>query len=272
MNVIKFGGSSVANSENIGKVTTIIKHNFAGKKLVVVVSALGGITDLLLDCAGQAAAGAESYKDIFNHIESRHVETIKKLIPEAGQEALIDQIAGSLMVLKDVLYGVHLLSELSPSTTDRVAGFGELLSSQIIVAALKANGLKAEFKDSRDLIATDSNFINAKVNFAVTDKNIREYFGEAKEDITVLPGFIASDSKGRSTTLGRGGSDFTAAIVAAALNAKKLEIWTDVSGMMTADPRLVAAAKVIPNISYQEAMELSHFGAKVIYPPPFNPS
>ncbi len=271
MNVIKFGGSSVASAENIEKVASIIKHNFADKKLVVVVSALGGVTDLLLDCAGQAAAGEESYKDIFNHIESRHVDTIRKLIPEADQEALIDQIAASFMVLKDVLHGVNLLSELSPSTTDRVAGFGELLSSQIIVAALKANGLKAAFKDSRELIATDSNFINAKVNFAVTDNKIREYFGEANEDITVLPGFIASDSKGRSTTLGRGGSDYTAAIVAAALNAKKLEIWTDVSGMMTADPRLVAAAKVIPNISYQEAMELSHFGAKVIYPPTIQP-
>ena len=152
-----------------------------------------------------------------------------------------------------------------------MVSYGELLSSQVITARFKTAGADVEWKDSRELIITNSNFGNAVVDFAVTNKKIQSYFAGQKNKLTIMPGFVASNADGITSTLGRGGSDYTAAILAAALDAKLVEIWTDVSGMMTADPRLVPNAKVIPNISYQEAMELSHFGAKVVYPPTIQP-
>ncbi|MCC6307097.1 MAG: bifunctional aspartate kinase/homoserine dehydrogenase I, partial [Chitinophagaceae bacterium] len=167
--------------------------------------------------------------------------------------------------------GILLLQELTARTNDRMASYGEWLSSQIIAAAFQAKGFQAFWVDTRELIITDSNYTTAGVDFSVTNQKITEYFHARKDNLFILPGFIAKDSSGITTTLGRGGSDYTAAILAAALDASVLQIWTDVSGMMTADPRLTTHAKIIPQISYQEAMELSHFGAKVIYPPTLQP-
>lgn len=271
MQVIKFGGSSVASAENINKVVEIVKAKSGAGKLAVVVSALGGITDLLLQCAGLAATGNENYKTSLLEIETRHLNTVKELMPVTQQSSLLSAVKKMCNEIEDICNGIYLLGELSERTKDKIVSYGELLSSQIIAARLKAAGLNAEWKDSRELISTDSNFGAALVDFSKTNATIKNYFSAAASPVFLLPGFISADAQGTTTTLGRGGSDYTAAIIAGAVDAEVLEIWTDVSGMMTADPRIVTNIKLIPKISYQEAMELSHFGAKVIYPPTIQP-
>lgn len=271
MQVIKFGGSSVASAENINKVVEIVKAKSGASKLAVVVSALGGITDLLLQCAGLAATGNENYKTSLLEIETRHLNTVKELMPVTQQSSLLSAVKKMCNEIEDICNGIFLLGELSERTKDKIVSYGELLSSQIIAARLKAAGLNAEWKDSRELISTDSNFGAALVDFSKTNATIKNYFSAAASPVFLLPGFISADAQGTTTTLGRGGSDYTAAIIAGAVDAEVLEIWTDVSGMMTADPRIVTNIKLIPKISYQEAMELSHFGAKVIYPPTIQP-
>ncbi|MES2849098.1 MAG: bifunctional aspartate kinase/homoserine dehydrogenase I [Bacteroidota bacterium] len=271
MQVLKFGGSSVKNAENISKVVAIVKEKVKEDKTVVIVSALGGITDLLLQCCKLASESDETYKEKLQEAEQRHLQTIKDLIPITQQSGTLSHIKTMCNEIEDICNGIFLLRELSERTKDRVVSYGELLSSQIIAAKLKAEIGACEWKDSRELITTNSNFGSAVVDFTVTNKKINDYFSSTDASLFMMPGFIASDANGINTTLGRGGSDYTGAILAAGLNANLLEIWTDVSGMMTADPRLVSNVKIIPQISYQEAMELSHFGAKVIYPPTIQP-
>ena len=271
MQVLKFGGSSVATAENIEKVVSIVQGKITQDKIVVIVSALGGVTDILLSCGALAAKGNEDYKQQLQSAEIRHLDTVKALIPVTQQSRILSQVKKQCNELEDICNGIFLLRELSVVTKDRIVSYGELLSSQIIAAKFQSLGINAGWKDSRELITTDSNHTNATVDFAVSNQKIADHFSATEHLVTVLPGFIAADAAGYTTTLGRGGSDYTAAIVAGAVNAANFEIWTDVSGMMTADPRLVTTAKVIPHISYQEAMELSHFGAKVIYPPTIQP-
>jgi len=271
MQVLKFGGSSVKNAENINKVIAIVKDKIRIRKTIVVVSALGGITDLLLQCCKLASENNEAYKEKLQEAEHRHLQTVKDLIPLTQQSSILSLVKTLCNEIEDICNGIFLLRELSERTKDRVVSYGEILSSQIITAKLKASLSECEWKDSRELIITNSSFGAAAVNFTVTNQNIKDYFSASNAQLFMLPGFVASDANGNNTTLGRGGSDYTAAILAAALDAKVLEIWTDVSGMMTADPRLVSNVKIIPQISYQEAMELSHFGAKVIYPPTIQP-
>jgi aspartokinase/homoserine dehydrogenase 1 len=271
MEVLKFGGSSVANADNIKRVLAIVANRSKQSKIVVVLSALGGITDLLLECGKVASQGDEGYKAQLKDAEARHMEAIRSLVPVTQQSRVISLIKTQCNELEDICNGIFLLKELSLATKDRIASYGELLSSQIIAAALQEAGVDAVWKDSREVIVTDSNHTYAAVDFTATNASIKNYFDKNDKQVTLMPGFISSDSTGKTTTLGRGGSDYTAAIVGAALDASIVEIWTDVSGMMTADPRLVATAKVIPDISYHEAMELSHFGAKVIYPPTIQP-
>lgn len=271
MQVLKFGGSSVANAENINKVVDIIKNKKAGEKTIVVVSALGGITDMLLRTAALAEANDETYKELLQEIETKHLQAVKELIPVQAQSSVLSQVKTICNEIEDICNGIFLLRELSPRTKDRIVSYGELLSSQIIAAKLNAVELKTEWKDAREIIVTDSNFGKATVDFAATNKKAVTFFEGSSSTLFIVPGFIAADKNNVTTTLGRGGSDYTAAILAAAVDASVLEIWTDVSGMMTADPRLVNNIKHIPQISYQEAMELSHFGAKVIYPPTIQP-
>jgi bifunctional aspartokinase / homoserine dehydrogenase 1 len=271
MRVLKFGGTSVANAENIEKVIGIVKEKLNEGSLLVIVSALGGTTDALLQCGKLAAAGDEAYKEKLHEIEQRHIMTVKELIPVQHQSALLSMVKKMCNEIEDLCNGVFLLNELSPRTIDKLLSYGELLSSQIITAAFTSREIPADWIDAKELIKTNSDFGNAVVDFTTTNENIRHAFKQTKTKLSIIPGFIASDPKNITTTLGRGGSDYTAAIFAAAVNADSLEIWTDVSGMMTADPRWVANAKIIPTISYQEAMELSHFGAKVIYPPTIQP-
>ncbi|TXJ26388.1 MAG: bifunctional aspartate kinase/homoserine dehydrogenase I [Chitinophagaceae bacterium] len=271
MQVLKFGGTSVANAENIRKVVGIVTDADKKDKTIVIVSALGGITDLLLSASSLAAEGDESYKEKLAVVEQRHLEAVKQLIPVAQQSQLLSLVKKSCNEIEDICSGIFLLRELTPRSKDRIGSYGEWLSSRIIAATIQSMGVDVVWKDSRELIVTNSNFTAAEVDFTTTAENIRQFFASADHHLFLLPGFIAADKKGITTTLGRGGSDYTAAILAAALNASDLEIWTDVSGMMTADPRLTANARIIPHISYQEAMELSHFGAKVIYPPTIQP-
>lgn len=271
MQVLKFGGTSVANAENINKVVEIVSATIKKEPAVVVVSALGGVTDLLLGAATLASAGDEAYREKLTVVEQRHLDAVKQLLPVAGQSQLLSLVKKACNEIEDICNGIYLLRELTARSKDRIASYGEWLSSQIIAARFNTGGVAAQWIDARELIRTNSNFTAAEVDYAVTNQQVHQYFNKAESTLFILPGFIASDTNGITTTLGRGGSDFTAAIMAAALDATVLEIWTDVSGMMTADPRLTSNARIIPQISYQEAMELSHFGAKVIYPPTIQP-
>ncbi|RXG32712.1 bifunctional aspartate kinase/homoserine dehydrogenase I [Leeuwenhoekiella marinoflava] len=268
MRVLKFGGTSVGSVANINQVINIVAKGAENQKISVVVSALGGVTDLLMQ-SGILASTKEDYTSVFEELESKHRTFIKALVPN-DQEA-VSEIEGLLNDLKSLLQGIYLINELSPKTIDKLLAFGEILSSTIIARAMYAKGLDAARKDSRDLITTNDKHTKAGVNYKVTNSQLEYYFAKAKQQITVLPGFIASSASGETTTLGRGGSDFTAAILAAALEVEQVEIYTDVSGMYTANPKIVKQAKPIDNISYHEAMELSHFGAKVLYPPTIVP-
>lgn len=271
MQVLKFGGSSVANAENINKVIAIVQESSKKDKTVLVVSALGGVTDLLLSAARLASIGDESYAQQLSVIEKRHLAAVQELLPVARQSSVLSGVKKQCNEIEDICSGIFLLRELSGASKDRVVSFGELMSSRIISAKLSAEGIDNVWKDSRELIFTDQNYGNAKVDFEKSNKEISSFFKDINEPVVVLPGFIATGPNHTTTTLGRGGSDYTAAIIAAAINADMLEIWTDVSGIMTADPNHVTNARIISHISYQEAMELSHFGAKVIYPPTMQP-
>ena len=271
MKVLKFGGSSVATSENINKVISIIKESAYKSNLAVVVSALGGITDLLLEAGRLAEKGNSSYKNCYKTIEKRHFDIVRELIPVKNQSSVLSEVKKRLNNLELTLEGVRLLRELSPRTSDKIVSFGELLSSFIIAEAFVNNGIDAILKNSQELIVTNSNFNNASVVKDSTTNKINSFFSSCKNRVVVFPGFVATSTKVEATTLGRGGSDYTAAIIAAAENASILEIWTDVSGMYTANPKFVKQAFPIKSISYQEAMELSHFGAKVLYPPTIQP-
>ncbi|MFM2146639.1 MAG: hypothetical protein RL732_1475, partial [Bacteroidota bacterium] len=271
MQVLKFGGTSVANADNINKTAAVVLEAAARDRTLVVVSALGGITDTLLAAGNLAARGDMAYKEQLQVIESRHLEAVKSLIPVTHQSSLLSLVKTMCNEIEDICNGIYLLKELSPQTRDRIMSYGELLSSRIITQRLIELGASATWKDSRELIRTNSHFGNALVNYEYTNAAIARFLKESSEKLFLFPGFIASNAEGVTTTLGRGGSDYTAAILGAAAEAKAVEIWTDVSGMMTADPRWVPNAKIIPHISYQEAMELSHFGAKVIYPPTIQP-
>jgi aspartokinase/homoserine dehydrogenase 1 len=274
MQVLKFGGTSVANAGNMNKVSGIVQTALVRMpqgKTIVVVSALGGVTDVLLQSGGLAASGDEGYKELLQKVEQRHLEAVKALIPVTQQSSVLSWVKQRCNEIEDICNGVFLLGELSARTKDRIVSFGELLSSKIIAAHLNAQGIENSWVDARELIRTDSHYGSAVVDFSVTNSLCNDFFTAAVSRLFIVPGFVASDGKGNTTTLGRGGSDYTAAIIAGAVSAQTLEIWTDVSGMMTADPRLVPNARILPNISYQEAMELSHFGAKVIYPPTIQP-
>ncbi|MBC7849503.1 MAG: bifunctional aspartate kinase/homoserine dehydrogenase I [Chitinophagaceae bacterium] len=271
MQVLKFGGTSVANADNINKVVAITQSALMRGRTVIVVSAFGGITDTLLAAGQQASIGDDAYKQKLLEIEQRHLDAVKLLVPVTRQSAVLSLVKKYCNEIEDICNGVFLLRELSLQTKDRVMSYGEILSSIIIAHRFNELGIVAEWKDARELIVTDSAFGNAAVDFVITQEGIKSYFKQSASTLFVIPGFVAANSAGVTTTLGRGGSDYTAAIIGAAVDATAVEIWTDVSGMMTADPRLVANARIIPDISYQEAMELSHFGAKVIYPPTIQP-
>ena len=223
--------------------------------------------------AQSASQGNEAYKTIIQNLEQKHLDAVRALLPIQQQSGTLSMVKQLINEIESNCEGLFMLRELTMRMQDRLISYGEILSSKIIAAAFEAEGVDQVWLDSRELIKTNSKYFNAVVDRSLTNQTIQAYFASSSNEhaLYIAPGFIASDAEGNTTTLGRGGSDYTGAIYAAALKASVLEIWTDVSGMMTADPRMVQNAKEIPKISYQEAMELSHFGAKIIYPPTIQP-
>lgn len=271
MKVLKFGGTSVGSSTNIRKVAKIVKDSVETSQVIVVVSAVGGITDKLISASSKAIQNDQSYKLDFENIKQQHFQIIDELLSADVLANTKEIIQNKMSEIEDLLHGICLVNELSAKTTDRLLSYGELISSLIVFEFMQQQGFNVQLKNSQNLIVTDSNFTNASVQFDETNANITAYFENNTKQITVMPGFISKSEDDKNTTLGRGGSDYTAAIVASALNAEMLEIWTDVSGMFTTNPKLVKQAKPISKLSYFEAIELSHFGAKVLYPPTILP-
>lgn len=272
MKVLKFGGSSVAKPERIRSIVDILKSYYAeGEHFTVVFSAFGGVTDMLIKMSEMAAKGQEEYQELFDEFSERHNLAVQELLAEEYQNEVLPQLNRNHEVLRNLLHGIFLVREASPRTMDYVLSFGERNSAFIISYVLRQAGIKAAYLDARKIIKTDKQFNSAKVDFKLTYEKIHNYYTEHPE-IQIVTGFIASAKGGLTTTLGRGGSDYTASLIAAGLNAKVIEIWTDVDGVLTADPRKVKKAFTIQNMTYAEAMEMSHFGAKVIYPPTLQPA
>ena len=269
MIVLKFGGSSVASASEVEQVLDVLLQQ--KKPMAVVVSALGGITDELHALGKLAANGDASYINRLKKVEDRHVLMAQTLIPVSKRSAILSTTKQIINKLETILEGTFMIRELSPKTLDMLLSFGEILSHKIIAEAAKAKGIDAVAKNAQDLIVTFQSIGRTLVDYKKTNANLLAFFKSNKHQVVILPGFVSKNAEGIVTTLGRGGSDLTASITACALEAESLEIWTDVSGMFTAHPALVKQAKSIPEISYQEAMELSHFGAKVIYPPTLQP-
>jgi len=265
MKVLKFGGSSVGSPQRIREVKRIIESQ--PLPVIIVISAFQGVTDQLYTISELASRGNKEYEIRLETILEKHIEFTKKLIEDdIKRQQVIDTINNIINELKELLNGIFVLRELTRHASDQVITSGERLSSFIISRFLD----NSIYADSREFIKTDISAGNTVVDFSLTNSLIREKIGKP-ENIIVVPGFIATNSKGETTSLGRGGSDYTAAIIAAALKAESLEIWTDVDGFMTADPRKVEKAYTIESLTYAEAMELSHFGARVIYTPTLRP-
>ena len=266
MKVLKFGGTSVGSVESILSLKNIVERET--QPVIVVVSALGGITDKLIATSRLALKGDEEYKREFDAIVARHHTMVNTIISDTTERTrLLNVVDGLLEELRSIYYGVYLIRDLSPKTSAAIVSYGERLSSNIVASLV--NG--AEWKDSREFIKTEYKFGKHILDSDLTNHLVREAFAELPQ-ITIVPGFISSDKfSGEVTNLGRGGSDYTASIIAAALDSEVLEIWTDVNGFMTADPRVIHTAYTINELSYVEAMELCNFGAKVIYPPTIYP-
>lgn len=272
MKVLKFGGTSVGSAESIKCVVDIIKqYNDQNQKIGAVASAMAGVTNTLIETGDLAAGNDERYLQNLKDLETKHFQTIKELLKIKNQSSVLAQIKKLTNELEELMHGVFLLKEISTRTLDLILSFGERLSCQIINAYAQQEGLDTEVLDARKLIKTDDRFGKARIKKDITFKNIQDYFSE-HSGIQVITGFISSTEKGETTTLGRGGSDYTAAIFGAALGAEEIEIWTDVDGVLTTDPKKVKKAFSLNELTYVEAMEMSHFGAKVIYPPTLQPA
>ena len=268
MKVLKFGGTSVGSVESILSLKAIVEREAKEQPVIVVVSALGGITDKLIETSRLALAGDEHYRDEFDSIVDRHHKMIDTIITDAqDRERLFNTVDSLLEQLRSIYFGVYLIHDLSEKTQDAIVAYGERLSSNIVATLIKG----ARWFDSRTFIKTEDKQGHHVLAAEETNRRVKDTFATLPR-ISLVPGFIAKDAvSGETTNLGRGGSDYTAAILAAALDAKVLEIWTDVDGFMTADPRVISSAYPIRELSYVEAMELCNFGAKVIYPPTIYP-
>ena len=263
MIVMKFGGTSLANQERIKNVADIVKTRL-GKKPIVVVSAIAGITDKLLNLANNSAKG-EDTKERLDEIISLHQEILRSL------ELKEDVLDKEIKELSDIIKGVYLLREISPRSLDLVVSFGERFSSMILSEYLNKQGIKSKQANGWDIgIVTDNNFVNAEI-LEETYNNIKEKLSSL-DHVLVVTGFIAKNKEGQVTTMGRGGSDYTASIIGAALNMEEIEIWTDVNGIKTADPKIVPCAKQWDKITFNEASEMAQFGAKVLHPKTIRPA
>jgi aspartokinase/homoserine dehydrogenase 1 len=270
MKVLKFGGSSLATPARVRDAGAIVLAAAARGPAVVIVSAFQGVTNALLDAAHRAESGDPAFERAFRDLAVRHREALDALVPRGRRRrAARTGVEDLLTKLHEALHGIHLLHQCPLPALDLVASFGERLSALIVAAYLDAEH-PAAFCDSRALVVTDDRFTRANVDFRPTYARIRRFVRglprrRGRRAVPVVTGFIGATPDGRTTTIGRNGSDYTAAIVGAAVGAKTIEIWTDVDGVLSADPRIVPAAFVLPELSYEEAMELSYFGAKVIH-------
>ena len=265
MKVLKFGGSSLSDPDNIQSVCGIILKYAEKDDLVIVASAQAGVTNQLVNITQLIPGKTQEAESILKSIEERHLSAAKKLLPVSDQPGAMAEIISMCNDLSDIVRGAAMVGEVTLRTRDLILSFGERLSAFLLSRVLKAWGKDVFYCDTRELIRTDSDFGKAKVDFVTTDKLLIEHFKKFK-GINIATGFIASSAEGHTTTLGRNGSDYSASIIGASLNAEVIEIWTDTDGVMTADPRYVKEAQTINQLSYNEAMELSHFGAKVIFP------
>ncbi|MCB0319326.1 MAG: bifunctional aspartate kinase/homoserine dehydrogenase I [Bdellovibrionales bacterium] len=269
MRVWKFGGSSVATPEIVEKIVEIVRAS-EERPQAIIFSAFGGVTDTLLETLHEACRGNEKHRALIEEIRFRHLDAIEALSSDADLTNARLQVKELLDQLTDLYKGVTLTGDVTERTRDHILSFGERLSNLIIHYAFRKDDIDAEFCDARELILTDDAFGNAVVDRGTSYHKIQMYIS-AHPALQCITGFIGATAEGETTTLGRGGSDYTASIIAAALDAEVLEVWTDVDGIMTADPRKVPSACIVPEITYSEAMELSHFGAKVLYPPTIQP-
>ena len=272
MQVLKFGGTSVANAEAIQQVVEIVSRSVDRDRTILVVSAIRGCTDALIRIGNLASQRDEAYKEVIDSLQKQHHQIIKEVLPVEKQEESRETCDSLFNSLRSIAQGVFLLGELSPTSLDAIQGFGEQWSSRIIATKLASIGIATKWVDSRKIIRTvskgEKNTVDVQKTYFRTNEMIES---NPITQLFVMPGFIASDKQGRTTTLGRGGSDYSASLMAVGCKARALEIWTDVPGMMTANPKVVPTARTISNISYKAALELSHFGAKVIYPPTIQP-
>ena len=268
MQVLKFGGTSVASAEAMLQVVDIVRNALEEDRTIVVSSALSGCTDALIEAGHRAALRDESYKDILSALKERHHALIDGLLPEGFRDRTAAAVDGLFESLEGIAYGVFLLGELSPASLDAIGSYGELFSTVILADKFRSLGHACRWLDARELVLVRDGAVDQPETFSRVSKAVHS---NPHVELFVVPGFIASDADGRVTTLGRGGSDYTASLFAVGIHARRVEIWTDVPGILTADPHVVPTARPIPNISYRAAQELSHFGAKVIYPPTIQP-
>ena len=270
MKILKFGGSSIADSKRVENVISILK-TYNKQKIAVVFSAHQGVTDNLILIGRLAKQQDLSYTKLLSDLSDRHNKIVDELNSKSNSIKIKRHISKMFSDLENILKGVYLIRELTPRTLDCIMSFGEKLSCAIISQTLNSRSFINEYLQADKLIITDSYFNNAKVDFEKTNENIKKYFSKHKKT-QIITGFIGTNENNEITTLGRGGSDYTAAIFGAALNVKEIQIWTDVDGILTADPKKVPASFPLKAVSYEEAMELSHFGAKVIHPPTILPA
>ena len=271
MKVLKFGGSSVGTPDRILDVARLVEAAVARDRVVVVVSAFGGVTNALIDAAQKAIRGGPQWRADIEGLATRHLDALDELAAPAERAELAAAVREATEDVRDLLHGVSLVRECTPRTLDNVMSYGERMSALVVAAALRGKAQAAVVCDARLLVVTDPAFGAARVDFVKTYARIQEWWGSLTT-LSVATGFIGATESGETTTLGRGGSDYTAALFGAALDASAIEIWTDVDGVMTADPRIVAAAFSMETLRYDELMELSHFGAKVVYPPTVHPA
>ncbi|MCG8343253.1 MAG: bifunctional aspartate kinase/homoserine dehydrogenase I [Chlorobiales bacterium] len=271
MKVLKFGGTSIQDGDRIRNILGIIRRAMQDTSVIVVVSAIRKVTDLLLEVAVMAGNGDAGYGKKLDEIKALHKGLVDDLIDEAGRKEVETYLQEELIELGDVLHGVSLLRELTDRSSALIMSFGERFSAWIISSFLRQEGVGASYVDARSMIVTDSNHCDARVDMKASEKLIGEWF-KRTNDVPVVTGYIGAAPDGTATTLGRGGSDYTATIIGSALGAGEIEIWTDVDGFFSADPKRVRDAYALPFISYGEALELSHSGAKVLHPYSVHPA
>jgi len=272
--VMKFGGTSVGQADRMQRVAEIVEEHARSAEVIVVVSAMGGVTDMLIRSASEASQGdRDQWKGVRRELANRHRQVADSLLPAGEQAKVLPRLAEHVGNFENLCSGFSLVREVTPRAMDTLASLGELMSATLMAAILRSRGLAAEAVDATELIVTDENFGNATPLFSETESRTRQGLAGLRRRgaIPVISGFRGATRQGVCTTLGRGGSDYSATLIGAALDADEVWIWTDVDGVMTADPRLVPTARIIPRISYREAVELSFFGAKVLHPKTIQP-